>query len=1002
MSRGGNEKIDKNEYEKKVIEKVKEIRDCFTLKDSKRNITKAPKLIEQAYDLHLKLLQEFSENKLANRVPSVYFGQLLALHTLDIDIKNDNKPNNPLHFFINAIVYADTYRPVLPLEPSKLKPIERDWVYRADTRQLEKRTPSETRGLPKKTPFSKALCYTYTSVPHNTRTYHYECSIALMIDIRFSIIKDYYIFEGNQATNSRWYIPGTKGWEDYVHYEGGYKKLSKLTTTISQLQDIQKEDLKNKRMSQQNEIRAKVSAAGLIGILALAKKKCNSEYRYVEPKVADRLNALFANYFTRQTLHERYKENKELLYLWRNLPTYVLNPATGLEIYSIKDQINDLCEARSRPDGSIAKKRLNSIRQQISDQEIYSPAVKLFFDTYINTSTQAYQDFLDKEKIAQAITDGYPRGRLTFIQDYLHYYSQDHKESPESLTFEKFKKILFDILKNKPLNDDSIKYFDDKNFKFVREEGFIHFLAENKYFRTLSRYIYNKIHIETESEQKRENVLDCLIRQENYDTIYALICSCIVNLSDSQLTPKVQKALLTCAFASKNHKEIDTILELKNADINVSYNFLKENEHYEKIIWLSKRHNFELSGMTFKMQIELLICAIKMGDADLYDKLMEFKNIDQDKEDNSQTNLIQGLFQKIKEKIDDYEFLCQLLKLREKFKDKFKLEEDILKLLIEGRHYKVIYQLISSHEFKCTDISIQNWEIHANLSNLIRAKKDYIFLAKMLKHNSEITDEKAIKKMSDMFICSSLDHSIEARKLVESLENVSLEYLCDFSILIDKDIVRILIKIMDSNYYSEKQKWHNIVRIMEHIEEKINIVNQVCHATFAKSNYPYYQRYLLRLISQYCGKSVEKEQSEQARIMASALLKAMINRCEIIPQVMYIVNTTEAKSPDHSWGFLQKRRSKSRLSTMITYYCNNGIEASETWIGIMIVAQVRIMNLARSATVLKEDESVIKFLEKRTGLLNSLWGNTAAEYKLLCKTRNDPEKQNGFLPNNSL
>lgn len=921
-----------------------------------------------------------------------------------------------------------------------------------------------------------------------------------MFDIRYCILKPYYIFSGNEATNLRWYIQGTAGWEKIVKKgtpSGDYDSLKTSCTTLNQLQASQLLDYENNKMSAQNELRLKVSVAGTLGILALAKKKNStpgSGYRYVKTGVVDRLNALFANYYYRQIAHQ-HEQYKNFIYLWQNFPTYILDPVAGLKEYSIKEQIDDLFISYKSLDSSVLGMRFKSFLERITDKEIYSPAVKFFFDTYADGSEQEKKDSLNPQLISKAVKEGFPIHCLNDKQVGKYYmqlkieeaaaWAKQQKEEiklsaekPNDLL--KKEKIDDNLIeeKNKNLDENYIKDCLEKDDKIIREESFIMLLINNKYFNYLFQYYVEKnINIETKGGETFE-VLNWLIKQKHYNVVFEIARSFPVPLSADHLTSEVQNVLLDCAFTSKDEAAIDIILELKHADIAISFDYLQKNEHYKRIFWLLNFRKIELSSMTPRTQVELLIIAMHNANDKLFNKIFQSKNIYSEK---SQKYFMAEFNKKIKEQIKDLFFLKALIKKGENFKDKINIQllvldclleekcyenfykifdyfdiklieqklksdlgfdlfeygvdkhkekidkimecksfvtKDFINLLIKKDHhytyavtkyfvlkqfkiegllfcnFLIMYQyydffmkLIKDSVIECTMIPIEDWEVHERLSKCLRDKECKSIISKIMKKTSGVTDDKTIEKMSAMFLHSRLDDSKEASLMVKSLAKLSLEYLLEFRMVIMDDIVMLLMMIMNSNYYSDNQKWQKMKKVIDCSSNSVMIAT--CIVNEAQKNNSNYLYFLLRLISYCCGQCVGEEEKEDARKTASKLLMTMINDCKDIPTVMKIVNNTEDSEDKHnSWDFLQKRRSYYRLSTFITYTCNNGIQASTAWIEIMRTAQHRIMILANSAMVLEEDKSVIKFLGKQTcatltAFLNGS-DNLVEKYKSLC------------------
>lgn len=1059
----------KNKKENEFLDMIGEVRKYLTPSKHGRDTTMAAAFIESSYSLHWDTLREFNDNKRADRVGTALGGQMLAVHTVNADIKA--KVDEDLGYFLKQIIHSDTYRPVKKLQSADdLKtPIDRTRPYRSDSKLQEQRTVSGQRGANKKIPFSKSICFTFTSIPHNTTTYNYTFSVALMIDLRFCILKPYDIYASNEVTNSRWYIPGTNGWAKYVKNSFKvceYKNLKTSCTTIRDLSSVQLADFEKKVMSSQNEIRPKVTVAALVGIQALAKEKIpnTSDYKYVETKVADRINALFANYYYRQMVHQ-HELYKGLLYLWQNFPTYVLNPKDGLKLYSIQEQINDLFESFNRGDHTVSKQRLNLFSSLITDQDIYSPSIKLFFDTHVNQSSQAKIDALDGKNIKRAVDEGYEVKYLTLEQKYNYLIEMDQQPISE-LSTEEATKILKDQEKNNKCDEKLLNLCLERDVQYVRETDFIEFLYKTDNFQIMDRYIKQNIWLESKTELNF-GVLDYLIKQEYYTAIYKLIISYQVNLSDTQMTIAVQKALLNLALQKKNDQDIDTILELKNTDKSFSCNILKQLGDFKRIFCLIKRSNIEIPEMNPGMQAEILHIAFSSDDKPLFNKILESKNTFGDlslqelilalvkrgnyklintlinsgtqlKYNNSEISVLDFLIQerqyavinhlikdfdieltsqqmtsqiaaellhnkpnyKSFDRVIDYpiistgEFLYVLITkeyyhiLNSLIERNITIDHNkILDFLIQEKQYSVIINLIGKFHLAFTGAPINNWEFFQNLLETAHKGKNYDFIQEILAQASDIRLSKMLNQMGKMFFNSRLDESKESALFIPTMAKISLEYILQIDGLSCKDIVLVLQKLMQVDYYSEPKKWANMQRLIDKSTNPLDVVIKVVKETKQSRYLPY----LLNIISKYCNQHGQ-EHREAGRQVALSLMTTIINRCDSIASIISIVHRTEAPLPraseakHHPWEFLQKRRSTMRATTY-TYSCLNKIDASQTWISIMARAQDRIMELAKSAQDLPiEDPAVSAFLGKQTR--HSFFGSTMVEeYKKLCKTK---------------
>lgn len=685
-----------NKKENEFLDMIEQVRECLKPTSHGRDVSMAAAIIESSYPLHWETVREFNDNKRADRVQTALGGQMLAVHTVNADIKAGVEED--LGYFLKQIVHSDTFRPVKKLQSAgDLKTsMDRTWPYRSDSKLQEHREVSRERGAQKKTPFSKSICFTFTTIPYNTRTYNYRFSIALMIDLRYCILKPYDIYAFNEGTNSRWYIPGTQGWAKYVKNaakDGEYKNLTTSCTTIRNLSETQLADFEKKIMSAQNEIRPKVSVAALVGIQALAKEKIDNsdDYKYVKTKVADRINALFANYYYRQMAHQ-HKSYQGFLYLWQNFPTYVLDPQEGLKLYSIQEQINDLFEALDRDDTTISKQRLNLFSSLITDQYIYSPAIKLFFDSHINKSAQAKIDALDGKNIKRAVDEGYEFKRLTLMQKHQYLLLLDQHPMSE-LGLEEATNILKELEKNNNTDEKLLNFCLKKDVKYFKKPAYIEFLLKTNNFPILNMYINQEIGLESKTEVSF-GVLDYLIQKEQYNVIYHLIISYHVNLSDTQMTIAVQIALLNFALETKNDQGIDTILELKNIDNNIACQILKKFGDSKRIYRLIKHYNIEIPEMAPAMHAEMLQMAFSEDLKPLFNKILDSKNIFGDL---SLQNLILALIEK-----DDYPLIKTLIGLDIQLKDK-QSEISVLDFLIQKRKYAAINTLIKDSNIELTN-----------------------------------------------------------------------------------------------------------------------------------------------------------------------------------------------------------------------------------------------------------------------------------------------------------
>lgn len=380
-------------------------------KEGNRDVKLANELRAQAVDLHLATLREFLQKEMFDRVDSAIESQNLAVKVVLTPLES-KQGENDLKYSYDLFLNPKEFRPVKPLKPQQGKDpstINRKQVFSTDDNGIiREREIAETRGGPKNTPWSKGTSVTLTLALYATKTFLISqdgFEVILLFDIRFCLLKHHKIFLRNMATNSKWYIVGTERHHEAVEFPKDHLSCSLEQIRAEQMHYIVKRQL----IAEQNELVPCISLAAFLGNLAFRKE----DKAYAKTQPIDRLNALYANYFFRQSAYS-YDMYKEFLPLIQNSPIYILNPNDFHSKYTIANQINDLEIALSSP-SSNEYKRVMRLRKEITHLEVYSPAIRLFFQMQENTEKNE-KDVLDLKNILSAYKDGFPIERFTSQQ----------------------------------------------------------------------------------------------------------------------------------------------------------------------------------------------------------------------------------------------------------------------------------------------------------------------------------------------------------------------------------------------------------------------------------------------------------------------------------------------------------------------------------------------------------------------------------------------------------
>ncbi len=905
------------------------------------------KLLKQARELHLTLLEEFNNQEIPNRLNLAINHQSLLVKAISADLKESKQKH--LEFFFRQIIFPETNRPVKT--DRKLENgytvVDRTRIFNTVTGEYEQRTINPIRGENQDSPFAKRTPFTITLMPALTHTFNYDFSVLLLGDLRYFYLKNTHIFDVNKATNRGWHIKGNKGWEE-VKKNPNKHKAAKL----SAIRERQLLNISQKKMSTQNELVCRPSFAGCFGFSAVAKKAIDKEknlYEYVAPARADRLNALYVNYVFRQVVFER-EEYKKLTYILQNFPCYILSPnADELKNYTIFNQLEDLESALDEKQNTYSKKIAQNLRRDVKTLEIYSPAIKLFFLTREYQQEQKYllNETLSPDVILAGFLDGFPWKKLL---------PEQIKVLCESKVSDNF---INEVIDND--NFEIIDYIAENETISLNDEQWNHpeiwMHALQTQNRKLMRLLLNKFpnRITNGLAKNSKPILQCIALDEK------------IILSKKQwqhpqlwqFAQKYQDQSLILRILERFPDKITEALEKNTAAV------MQVIARDEKIMLSSEqwRHP-NLLQFAIKQDYKKLIFSI-------LDKYPEKITIFLEKNDTFILKLLFEVnhFPKIKNRLTPQQITHpHVWDFALKNVDEKLIYHILTKKLPDSRKdllKTIAFILSGKNELK----NVNNTQpSRFEVLNLIYSQELYGI------NKNYISNYYCAGKDSKEFMSEFIPDNRIPGLFALSLKNCDTDSLLKafsrLSRVLPKEKIGFIISGVANSDIKPAEKKQLIQAAMairlDGSQDQTLLEMALDEMIGQMYSFQHILEQIIFLSGYYCDDS--------RRRACAHMIKHIINKAQIIDTLMTIVNLLETPENSARWAFIRDRRSLLRKNNYD--YTWEGKPVSVTWIGIMRFAQHKVIQLAETSTNLSKDSAVITFLKKptwETGFFNTLF-----------------------------